>query len=263
MGAYRGAQATLLRVPWADANCIRLPGEPGDDYEDDFVLLADAFVTGWHATTLAGVSTGDTVAVFGAGAIGLLTAYSALLQGAREVYSVDGVDIRLDKAGELGATPVDFRQGDPVAQIRELRARTGLPIGEEKLGGVDKVIDAVGFQARDRAHPECERPDQVIADAARLVNPTGAVGIAGVYPEKDLDPQPGATADGWLTVPWGTFFSKGVTVRFGRTHDRRYTTHLTRPDHVRARPARHDRHPPRHSTTRPSFTGSSTGARRV
>jgi glutathione-independent formaldehyde dehydrogenase len=226
MGPYRGAQAELLRVPWADANCIRLPGEPGDAREDDFVLLADAFVTGWHASTLADVRAGDTVAVFGAGTIGLLAAYSAVFQGAREVYSVDGVDARLGKAGELGATPVDFRQGDPVEQIREHRSRAGLPIGEEKLGGVDKVIDAVGFQAHDRAHPDREQPNQVIADAARLVNPTGAVGIAGVYPEKDLNPQPGETANGWLTVPWATFFNKGVGVRFGRTHDRRYTTHL-------------------------------------
>ncbi|WP_433618330.1 glutathione-independent formaldehyde dehydrogenase [Dactylosporangium sp. CA-139114] len=226
MGPYRGAQAELLRVPWADANCIRLPGQPGDAREDDFVLLADAFVTGWHATVLADVRAGDTVAVFGAGTIGLLAAYSALLKGSRAVYCVDGVDARLDKASELGATPVDFRAGDPVDRIRELRARAGLPIGEEKLGGVDKVIDAVGFQAHDRTHPGRERPNQVIADAARMVNPEGAVGVAGVYPERDLNPQPGETAEGWLTVPWATFFAKGVGVRFGRTHDRRYTTHL-------------------------------------
>jgi glutathione-independent formaldehyde dehydrogenase len=226
MGPYRGAQAELLRVPWADANCIRVPGEPGDGYEDDFVLLADAFVTGWHATTLADVHAGDSVAVFGAGTVGLLAAYSALLQGAREVYCVDGVDARLDVAGELGATPVDFRQGDPVEQIRAQRTRVGLPIGEEKLGGVDKVIDAVGFQAHDPADPGRERANQVIADACRLVNPTGSVGIAGVYPERDLGAQPGAAADGWLTVPWGTLFNRGATVRFGRTHDRRYTTQL-------------------------------------
>ncbi|NJC66561.1 alcohol dehydrogenase catalytic domain-containing protein [Planosporangium flavigriseum] len=226
MGPYRGAQAELLRVPWADANCIRLPGQPGDAHEDDFVLLADAFVTGWHATRLADVAAGDTVAVFGAGTIGLLAAYSALLQGARAVYSVDGVDARLDMASELGATPVDFRAGDPVDRIRELRTRAGLPIGEEKLDGVDKVIDAVGFQAHDRTHPDRERPNQVVADAARLVNACGAVAVIGVYPEKDLNPQPGETADGRLTVPWGTFFNKGVSVRFGRTHDRRYTTHL-------------------------------------
>jgi glutathione-independent formaldehyde dehydrogenase len=224
MGPYRGAQAELLRVPWADANCVCLPGEPADAYEDDFVLLADAFVTGWHAAaTLAEIGAGDTVAVFGAGTIGLLSAYSAVIRGAQTVYLVDCVDARLDKASEIGAIPIDFRRGDPVEQIRRDRARGGLPIGEEKLGGVDKVIDAVGFQARDREHPELERPDQVIADAARLVNPTGGIAVAGVYPDKDLHPGPGATAHEDLVAPWGTLFGKGVTVRFGRTHDRRYT----------------------------------------
>ncbi|WCN83395.1 glutathione-independent formaldehyde dehydrogenase [Micromonospora sp. LH3U1] len=224
MGPYRGAQADLLRVPWADANCVPLPGEPGDAYEDDFVLLADAFVTGWHAAaTLAGVEPGDTVAVFGAGAIGLLGAYSALLRGARIVYCVDA---RLDKAGEIGAVPIDFRRDDPVEQIRADRARAGLPLGEEKLGGVDKVIDAVGFQARDREHPDQERPDQVISDAARLVNPAGAIAVAGVYPDTDPHPGPGADGHENLVAPWGTLFSKGVAVRFGRTHDRRYTVLL-------------------------------------
>jgi len=224
MGPYPGAQADLLRVPWADANCLPVPGEPGDTHEDDFVLLADAFVTGWHAAaTLAPVEPSDTVAVFGAGTIGLLAAYSASLRGAQVVYCVDLVDARLDKAGEIGAVPVDSRRGDPVEQIREDRRRAGLPIGEEKLGGVDKVIDAVGFQARDRADLDQECPTQVIADAARLVNPTGAIGVAGVYPDKDLHPRPGATTHEDLIAPWGTLFSKGVAVRFGRTHDRRYT----------------------------------------
>ncbi|MEU7850805.1 glutathione-independent formaldehyde dehydrogenase [Micromonospora parva] len=227
MGPYRGAQADLLRVPWADANCVPLPGEPGDAYEDDFVLLADAFVTGWHAAaTLAEVEPGDTVAVFGAGTIGLLSAYAALLRGARVVYSVDGVDARLDKAGEVGAVPVDFRRGDPVEQIRADRARAGLPLGEEKLGGVDKVIDAVGFQARDREHPDRERPNQVITDAARLVNATGTIAVAGVYPDRDPHPAPGADGQEDLVAPWGALFAKGVAVRFGRTHDRRYTTLL-------------------------------------
>jgi glutathione-independent formaldehyde dehydrogenase len=226
MGGYRGAQAELLRVPFADANCVPVPGEPGDDLEDDFVLLADAFVTGWHATELARVFAGSTVAVFGAGTIGLLAAYSSLLKGAAEVYVVDGVTERLDKAGELGATPVDFRQGDPVERIRDLRRAGGLPIGEESLCGVEIGIDAVGFQARDREAPERENPMQVIDDLARLVNPTGHVGVIGVYAEKDLHPAPGGHADGRLTVPWATFFSKGVSVGFGRTHDRRYTVLL-------------------------------------
>jgi glutathione-independent formaldehyde dehydrogenase len=239
MGSYRGAQAEQLRVPFADANCVRVPGEPGDEREDDFVMLADAFVTGWHATELAMVRPGSTVAVFGAGTVGLLAAYSALLRGAREVYVVDRVPERLDQAGELGATPVDLEDGDPVRQIRELRRRNGLPIGEEPMDGVQCGIDAVGFQARDRSDPSHENPTQVISDLARLVDPTGHLGIAGVYAEKDLHPAPQGSADGELRVPWATLFGKGVSVNFGRTHDRRYTTRLR--DMVvagRARPGR-------------------------
>jgi glutathione-independent formaldehyde dehydrogenase len=226
MGPYRGAQAELMRVPYADANCIPVPGTPGDGWEDHFVLLADAFVTGWHATELAAVSPGSTVAVFGAGTIGLLAAYSALLRGAGEVYVVDHVDERLDKARELGATAVDFRQADPVEQIRELRRTRGLPPGEELMSGVQVGIDAVGFQAADRSTPGRENPAQVIHDLAQLVNPTGHLGIAGVYAETDLLPAPAGFGDGRLTVPWATFFAKGVSVNFGRTHDRRYTVLL-------------------------------------
>jgi glutathione-independent formaldehyde dehydrogenase len=101
MGSYRGAQADLLRVPFANANCIPVPGEPGDDQEDDFVMLADAFVTGWHATKLARVEPAGTVAIFGAGAIGLLAAHSALLKGASEVYVVDHIPARLNRAGRV------------------------------------------------------------------------------------------------------------------------------------------------------------------
>jgi glutathione-independent formaldehyde dehydrogenase len=204
------------------------------------VLLADCFVTGWHATELARVGTAPgPVAIFGAGAIGLMAAYSALLKGAGEVYVVDWIEARLAKAAELGATAVDFTAGDPVQQIRELRRSRGLPPGETGMDGVQHAIDAVGFQARNRSRPGTELPTQVIDDVARLVNPTGHVGIAGVYADNDLHPAPEGRADGALTVPWATFFGKGVSVGFGRTNDRRYTTLLR--DLVvsgRARPGR-------------------------
>jgi glutathione-independent formaldehyde dehydrogenase len=218
-----------VRVPFADANCVVLPGVPGDEHEDDFVLIADAWVTGWHACELAGVRAADTVAVFGAGAVGLLAAYSAQLRGASEVYSVDLIDERLDKAAELGFVPVDIRQGEPVEQIRELRRTQpgARPPGEPEMGGVMVGIDAVGFQARDRHNLGQENPRQVINDLARLVNPTGRLGIAGVFTATDAAPAPdGGHADGSLQVPWATLFNKGVAVGFGRTHDRRYTTQL-------------------------------------
>ncbi|MDJ1138491.1 glutathione-independent formaldehyde dehydrogenase [Streptomyces iconiensis] len=226
MGPYRGAQAELLRVPFADANCVPLPGEPGDAYEDAFVLLADAFVTGWHATELAGVRPGDSVAVFGAGTVGLLAAHSALLRGAAEVYVVDRVAERLAVAEGYGAVPVDFTEGDPGDLIRAHRKERGLPPGEESMDGVQRGIDAVGFQADSRRHPGHEDPRQVIHDLARLVNPTGGIGVAGVFAARDEDPARNGHGDGSLRVPWATLFDKGISVGFGRTHDRRYTALL-------------------------------------
>ena len=230
MGGYRGAQAEFVRVPFADANCLRLPGEPGDEYEHDFVLLADALPTGYHATVLAGVHPGDSVAIYGAGAIGLLTAYCALrLRGAAVVYVVDRVPDRLDKAGELGAVPVDYTAGDPAGQIieQQRRRRGGAAWrGEDALGGVSCAIDAVGFQARIFGDPAREDPRRVIHDLARLVNPTGRLGIIGVFPAEDPSGVDGLERDGRLDVPWGKLFAKGVTIGMGRDHDKRYNDFL-------------------------------------
>ena len=230
MGGYRGAQAELLRVPFADANCLRLPGEPGDEWEDDFVLLADAFPSGYHAAELAGVAMGDSVAVFGAGAIGLLAAYSCRLRGAADVYVVDNVHERLDKAGEMGFIPIDFAAGDPVEQILERRRRMrGASVawrGEEALIGVTCGIDAIGFQARDREDPGREDPRWVIEALAELVHPGGRLGIIGVF--VDQDPRAGGELErrGSLAVPWGRLFKKGVTIGMGRDHDERYNGRL-------------------------------------
>jgi glutathione-independent formaldehyde dehydrogenase len=96
------------------------------------------------------------LAIFGAGAIGLLAAYAALhLRGASEVYVVGYIPERLAKAGELGALPIDFRAGDPVEQILEQRSRfrtraSSTWRGEEIMSGVNCGIDAIGFQARPR-----------------------------------------------------------------------------------------------------------------
>ena len=72
MGPYVGGQAEYLRVPYADFNCLPLPGKPEDAFEKDFSLLADIFCTGYHGAHLAEVSPGDTVAVFGAGPVGIM-----------------------------------------------------------------------------------------------------------------------------------------------------------------------------------------------
>jgi glutathione-independent formaldehyde dehydrogenase len=232
MGGYRGTDTELVRVPFADTNCLRLPGEPGDDWEHDFVLLADAFTTGYHAVELAHVSPGDSVAIFGAGAIGLLAAYSALqLRGASEVYVVDNIPSRLEKAGEIGAVPIDFGKGDPVEQIRDQRSRRRASAGstwrgEDLMSGVDCGIDAIGFQAHAFNDPGREDPAVVIHALAQLVNPTGRLAIAGVFLPQDARPNDELEARGDIAVPWPTLFRKDITIGMGRDHDERYNTFL-------------------------------------
>ncbi len=231
MGPYQGGQAELVLVPYADFNCLKLPGKPGDEWEDDFLLLADVFPTAYHATELAAVSAGKTVAVFGAGPVGLLAAYSSLLKGASEVYVVDWVPERLAKAKELGAVPVDLRAGDPVEQIFELRYRNqgiqgSLKPGEEKMAGVDCAIDAVGYQARDDADPTREKATQVLENVLRVVNPTGSIGLIGVY----IRPDPGAGDEqakkGVYPFPVAALFEKGVSIGTGQAPVKKYNEYL-------------------------------------
>ena len=166
MGEHQGGQAEMICVPYADFNCLKLPGKAGDEFEDDFLLLADVFPTGYHATELASVSTGKTVAIFGAGPVGLLAAYSSVLKGASEVYVVDSIEERLEKVKEIGAIPINSNKGNPADQILEIRKnnpliKQSLRPGEEKMLGVMCGIDAIGYQAREDGNYDKEKPTQV------------------------------------------------------------------------------------------------------
>jgi glutathione-independent formaldehyde dehydrogenase len=179
MGPYVGGQAEYLRVPFADFNCLILP--PGPEHEADYALLADIFPTGYHGCELADVRPGESVSVYGAGPVGLMAAYSALLRGASRVFVVDRVAERLQKAREIGAIPIDFDQGDPAQQIREQTANEG----------TDKGVDAVGYQAVVQGG-EREEPATVLNAIIDTVRPTGAIGIPGLYVPSD----PGGVDEG-------------------------------------------------------------------
>jgi glutathione-independent formaldehyde dehydrogenase len=229
MGGYTGAQAELLRVPFGDANCLRLPGEPGDSWEHDFVLLADALPTAFHATELARVREGDIVVIYGAGAIGLLTIMCAFMRGAAQVFVVDAIPERLDKAGELGAQPIDMRENNSADRILEqiARERTGIAWrGEEANLGATVCIDAIGFQARDPHDYSVERPATVIDDLARIVAPKGRLSIIGVFLDSDPHARDEGAKHGAYVIPWGTLFKKGVTIGMGRDDDKRYNDRL-------------------------------------
>lgn len=73
MGPYQGGQAELLRVPYGDFNALRL-GEGAAERQLDYVMLADIFPTGYHATEMANVKPGDQTLIYGAGPVGLMAA---------------------------------------------------------------------------------------------------------------------------------------------------------------------------------------------
>jgi glutathione-independent formaldehyde dehydrogenase len=213
MGPYRGGQAEYVRVPYADFNCLTLPA--GTEHETDFVMLADIFPTGYHGCELADVSPGDTVAVYGAGPVGLMAAYSALLRGASAVFVVDRVRERLDKAKEIGAIPINFEEGDPVDQIKQQTH------GE----GTDKGIDAVGYQAH-AGDGGGEEPAIVLNSLIETVRPTGMLGVPGLYVPAD----PGAPSEqakrGMLLVSIGKFFEKGLRMGVGQCNVKLYNRQL-------------------------------------
>lgn len=131
-------------------------------------MISDIWATGWTGLDLSGFRAGETVAVFGAGPVGLLCAYSALFRGASRVYVVDYVKSRLAKAKQIGALPIDFTKGNAAQQILKL----------EKLG-VDRSVDCCGEECVN----EQLKPQQnvIINDMVDVTISGGGLGIIGVY----------------------------------------------------------------------------------
>lgn len=212
MGPYTGGQAEYLRVPFADFNCLRLP--PGTEHEDDFAMLADIFPTGYHATELTQVGPGDTVVVSGAGPVGLMAAYSALLRGASKVFSVDRVPSRLALAEQIGAIPVDYSKVDMVEQITE----------QTDGAGADKGIDAVGYQATVQEGEE--QPAIVLNSLVEAVRPTGMLGVIGLYVPSDPGAPNEDAAHGRLLFNIGKFWEKGLRMGTGQANVKAYNQQL-------------------------------------
>ena len=219
MGPWVGGQAEYLQVPFADFNCLPLPA--GTEHEADFAMLADIFCTGYHGAELADVKPGESVAVFGAGPVGLMSAYSCLIRGAAQVYSVDHVKERLDKAEQIGAIPINYDEGDPVAQIKLRR----------KGKGTDKGIDAVGYQATSAGSSAAggeqdEVPNIVLNQLIEVVEPTGSLGIPGLYVPSDPGGVNEGAKKGALSINFGKLFEKGLRLGTGQCNVKQYNAHL-------------------------------------
>lgn len=213
MGPWRGGQAEYLKVPFADFNALRLP--EGEQHEHDFAMLADIFPTGYHATELADVGPGDTVAVYGAGPVGQMAAYSARLRGASEIYVVDKVEERLRLAEEhSGAIPVNFAEVDAPEFILDATD-----------GGTDTGIDAVGYQAQ-KPDGEDEVPAMVLNNLVTSTRATGRLGVVGLYVPSDPGAPTEEAANGRLLFDIGTFFEKGLKMGTGQADVKAYNRQL-------------------------------------
>jgi len=212
MGPYWGGQAELLRVPWADFNLLELP--EGTENELDFTMLSDIFPTGYHGTELAGVAPGKTVAVFGAGPVGLMAAHSAWLRGASQVFVVDFEADRLALAEQFGATPVDLSTVDVEQTI--LDATDG--------SGVDCGVEAVGYQAHD--HTGQEHPAMVLDELVKVVRATGGIGVVGVYEPEDPGAATDSAKEGRVAFDFGTAFTKGLSIGTGQCPVKKYNREL-------------------------------------
>jgi threonine dehydrogenase-like Zn-dependent dehydrogenase len=222
-GQVPGGQAEFLRVPQAHFGPIKVPEGPPDER---FVYLSDVLPTAWQAVEYAGIPSGGTVAVFGLGPIGQMSARIALHHGAREVFGIDLVPERLEMARRHGVHAIDLREHDDIAET--LRSLTD---GR----GPDSVIDAVGMEAHGAPFGKLAHtlagmlPDalaekliekggvdrmSVLHASIDTVRRGGTISLSGVY---------GGMVD---PMPMMDLFDKQIQLRMGQANVKRWVDEI-------------------------------------
>jgi threonine dehydrogenase-like Zn-dependent dehydrogenase len=162
-----GAQAPLLRVPFADGTLVATPDLPSKDIIPSLLATSDVLGTGWFAADAANVKPGSAVVVVGDGAVGLLGVLSAKVMGAERIIAMSRHEKRQQLAQEFGATDIVTERGeDGVARIKELTSGIG----------ADSVLECVGTQ-------------ESMMQAIQSTRPGGSIGYVGVPHGGELDTQ--------------------------------------------------------------------------
>ena len=201
-GGIPGGQAQFVRIPQANVGPLVVP----DALSDEQVLfLSDILPTGYQAVMNAGIGPGSTVAIFGAGPVGLMSAACARMLGAERIFMVDELQYRLDFAkAAYDVIPINMKDVDDPAEL--IVSQTG---GR----GVDATIDAVGFEAKGSATETMlttlkleGSSGAAIRQCIAATRRCGIVSIPGVY---------AGFLHGFLL---GDAFDKGLTFKMGQTH---------------------------------------------
>jgi threonine dehydrogenase-like Zn-dependent dehydrogenase len=232
-GGFDGLQAEMARIPYANVGLVKLPENISDEQA---ILLSDIFPSGYFGAELAEIVPGDVVAVFGCGPVGQFAILSAFLLGAGRVLAIDNVPGRLEIARRQGAEVIDFNSVNPVQALLELTRGIG----------PDRVIDAVGVDARspqhepsvsllddeiarierqrsqvcdnlfpdDRSWMPGDAPMQALHWAVDAIAKSGTLSVIGVYPTQ------------FESFPIGKAFDRNLTIKTGVCHHRRYIPKL-------------------------------------
>jgi glutathione-independent formaldehyde dehydrogenase len=218
MGGWIGGQAEYVMVPYADFQLLKFPDrDQALEKILDLTMLSDIFPTGYHGAYSAGVTTGSSVYVAGAGPVGLAAAHAAQLLGASVVVVGDMNKERLQQAHSFGCETVDLSSGDSLPDMLEQ------VLGEPE---VDAAVDAVGFEAKGHGQGAAEAPATVLNDIMSIARAGASLGIPGLYVTGD----PGAADEGakvgQIGVRLGLGWAKSHAFITGQCPVKRYNRQL-------------------------------------
>jgi len=202
-GGYAGGQAEFVRVPQANVGPLKIPDSSLSD--EQVLFLSDILPTGYQAVLNAAVGAGSSLAIFGAGPVGMMAAASARLLGVERIFMIDHLQYRLDFARDTyGVEAINFdEEDDPAERI----------VGATANRGVDASIEAVGFEAKGSTvetvmtNLKLEGSSgHALRQAMAATRRGGTVSVPGVYA-------------GFIhAFLFGDAFDKGLTFRMGQTH---------------------------------------------
>lgn len=208
-GGFAGSHAEYVRVPYADYGAFPVPEGLTDEQA---VFASDALPTGWMGADLCDLQGGEVVAVWGAGAVGLMAMSAAQLLGAERIIAIDRLPERLALAQQkAGATVLNYERVDVSEALLDLTGGRG----------PDACIECVGLEAHssglqyayDRAKQALRLQTErgpALRQAIYNCRKGGTVSVMGVF------------AGAMDKFPIGAVMNKGLTIRSGQQHGQRY-----------------------------------------
>jgi glutathione-independent formaldehyde dehydrogenase len=176
MGGWIGGQAEYMMVPYADFNLLKFPDkDQALEKIQDLTMLSDILPTGYHGAVQAGVGTGSTVYVAGAGPVGLCCAMSSFYLGASAVIVGDSNPDRLALAKKIGCETIDISKTENLSE--SIRAILG-------TSEVDCSVDCVGYEAHGLGgQSNVEEP--LLNPLMEVTRVPGGIGVPGLYLPED------------------------------------------------------------------------------